>query len=136
MAELASIDHQFNAPSSSVHRIQEAQTTIYNVPWELTLAAWGASIRLSRCSELVFVDQPAEPVPATNALCCRKRWRTHGARARRSKVATAMRPGVVVVLDVLSDNADEVPFATDQEPVQALGAFAEHCACRESRPQL
>ena len=41
MAELASIDHQFNAPSSSVHRIQEAQTTIYNVPWELTLAAWG-----------------------------------------------------------------------------------------------
>ena len=32
MAELASIDHQFNAPSSSVHRIQEAQTTIYNVP--------------------------------------------------------------------------------------------------------
>ena len=32
MAELASIDHQFNAPSSSVQRIQEAQTTIYNVP--------------------------------------------------------------------------------------------------------
>ena len=29
---------------------------------------WGASIRLSRCSELVFVDQPAEPVPATDAL--------------------------------------------------------------------
>jgi len=35
-----------------------------------------------------------------------------------------MRPGVVVVLDVLGDNADEVPFATDQEPVQALGACA------------
>jgi len=30
MAELASIDHLFNAPSSSVHRIQEAQVTIYN----------------------------------------------------------------------------------------------------------
>jgi len=27
------------APSSSVHRIQEAQTTVYNVLWELTLAA-------------------------------------------------------------------------------------------------
>jgi len=39
MAELASIHHLFNAPSSSVHRIQEAQTTIYNVPWELTLVA-------------------------------------------------------------------------------------------------
>jgi len=39
MAELASIDHLFNAPSSSVHRIQEAKTTIHNVPWELTLAA-------------------------------------------------------------------------------------------------
>ena len=30
MAELASIDHVFNALSSPVHRIQEAQTTIYN----------------------------------------------------------------------------------------------------------
>jgi len=39
MAELDSIDYLFVAPSSSVHRIQEAQTTIYNVLWELTLAA-------------------------------------------------------------------------------------------------
>jgi len=39
MAELASVDHLFNAPSSSVHRIQEAKTTIHNVSWELTLAA-------------------------------------------------------------------------------------------------
>ena len=30
MAELPSIDHLFNAPSSSVHWIREAQTTIYN----------------------------------------------------------------------------------------------------------
>src|SRR5437870_12268480 len=29
-----------------------------------------------------------------------------------------MWPGVVVVLDVLGENADEVPFAADQEPVQ------------------
>jgi D-sedoheptulose 7-phosphate isomerase len=29
----------FVAPSSSVHRIQEAQTTIYQVLWELSLAA-------------------------------------------------------------------------------------------------
>ena len=36
MAELDSIDYLFVAPSSSVHRIQEAQTTLYHVLWELT----------------------------------------------------------------------------------------------------
>jgi D-sedoheptulose 7-phosphate isomerase len=41
MAELASgdkrgIDYLFVAPSASIHRIQEAQTTIYQVLWELT----------------------------------------------------------------------------------------------------
>lgn len=39
MAELDSIDHLFVVPSSSVHRIQEAQTTLYHVLWELTVAA-------------------------------------------------------------------------------------------------
>jgi D-sedoheptulose 7-phosphate isomerase len=39
MAELDSIDYLFVAPSSSVHRIQEAQTTIYNVLWELCQSA-------------------------------------------------------------------------------------------------
>jgi D-sedoheptulose 7-phosphate isomerase len=41
MAELDSIDYLFVAPSTSIHRIQEAQTTIYQVLWELTLAALG-----------------------------------------------------------------------------------------------
>ena len=36
MAELDSIDFLFVAPSASVHRIQEAQTTIYQALWELT----------------------------------------------------------------------------------------------------
>lgn len=36
MAELPAIDYLFIAPSASVHRIQEAQTTIYQVLWELT----------------------------------------------------------------------------------------------------
>jgi D-sedoheptulose 7-phosphate isomerase len=36
MAEVDTIDHLFVVPSSSVHRIQEAQTTIYHVLWELT----------------------------------------------------------------------------------------------------
>jgi D-sedoheptulose 7-phosphate isomerase len=39
MAEVDSIDYLFVAPSASVHRIQEAQTTMYHVLWELTLAS-------------------------------------------------------------------------------------------------
>jgi D-sedoheptulose 7-phosphate isomerase len=41
MAELDSLDYLFVAPSSSVHRIQEAQTTIYHVLWELAHAGLG-----------------------------------------------------------------------------------------------
>ena len=44
MAELDSIDYLFIAPSVSIHRIQEAQTTIYQVFWELT------SAEVSRCA--------------------------------------------------------------------------------------
>src|SRR5690348_9555857 len=36
MAELATIDYLFVAPSTSIHRIQEAQTTIFQVLWGLT----------------------------------------------------------------------------------------------------
>jgi D-sedoheptulose 7-phosphate isomerase len=39
LSELEMIDHLFVIPSSSVHRIQEAQTTLYHVLWELTLRA-------------------------------------------------------------------------------------------------
>ncbi len=35
MAELDSLDFLFVAPSASIHRIQEAQTTIYHILWEL-----------------------------------------------------------------------------------------------------
>jgi D-sedoheptulose 7-phosphate isomerase len=41
MADADTIDHLFVVPSASVHRIQEAQTTIYHVLWELTQAAFG-----------------------------------------------------------------------------------------------
>jgi D-sedoheptulose 7-phosphate isomerase len=41
MAELDSIDYLFVAPSSSIHRIQEAQTTIYHVLWEMIIAELG-----------------------------------------------------------------------------------------------
>ncbi len=36
MAEAGRVDHLFVVPSASVHRIQEAQTTVYHVLWELT----------------------------------------------------------------------------------------------------
>ena len=39
MAELDTIDYLFVAPSASVHRIQEAQTTMYDILWELCQSA-------------------------------------------------------------------------------------------------
>ncbi len=39
MAELDSLDFLFAVPSSSVHRVQELQTTLYHVLWEVTQAA-------------------------------------------------------------------------------------------------
>lgn len=37
MAGTGSVDHLFVVPAESVHRIQEAQTTIYHTLWKLTL---------------------------------------------------------------------------------------------------
>ncbi len=48
MAEMGSIDYLFVAPSSSVHRIQEAQTTVYHILWELTLAELGRAEAAAR----------------------------------------------------------------------------------------
>lgn len=48
MAELDFLDHLFTVPSASVHRVQEAQTTLYHALWELTVAAVA----------------PATPIPA------------------------------------------------------------------------
>jgi D-sedoheptulose 7-phosphate isomerase len=42
MAELDAIDYLFSVPSSSVHRIQETQTTLYHLLWELTQQALAA----------------------------------------------------------------------------------------------
>ena len=36
MASLPGLDHLFAVPSSSVHRVQEVQTTVYHVLWEAT----------------------------------------------------------------------------------------------------
>jgi len=42
MGELAALHHLFAVPSSSVHRVQEVQTTTYHVLWEATRAALAA----------------------------------------------------------------------------------------------
>jgi D-sedoheptulose 7-phosphate isomerase len=39
MGEMPAVHHMFAVPSSSVHRVQEVQTTVYHVLWEATLAA-------------------------------------------------------------------------------------------------
>jgi D-sedoheptulose 7-phosphate isomerase len=39
MAELSALQHLFAIPSSSVHRVQEVQTTLYHLLWETTHAA-------------------------------------------------------------------------------------------------
>jgi D-sedoheptulose 7-phosphate isomerase len=57
MAELDSIDYLFVAPSASVHRIQEAQTTTYQVLWELTAAALAHSARLNHQEEVAHVPR-------------------------------------------------------------------------------
>lgn len=43
MAELEALDYLFVIPSASVHRIQEAQTTVYHALWELTQHALSAT---------------------------------------------------------------------------------------------
>lgn len=43
MAEAAYLDHLFAVPSSSVHRVQEVQTTLYHVLWEAVQTALTAS---------------------------------------------------------------------------------------------
>ena len=100
MAELDSIDYLFVAPSTSVHRIQEAQTTIYHVLWELTaggarrgrmtpmprtLVACLGNIFLSDDGFGVEVARPAGPRGAAG--------RDDGDRLRDPGHAPGLRPG-------------------------------------------
>jgi D-sedoheptulose 7-phosphate isomerase len=48
MAELDCLDYLFAIPSSSVHRVQEVQTTLYHVLWEVTQAALSGSAQPAR----------------------------------------------------------------------------------------
>jgi D-sedoheptulose 7-phosphate isomerase len=44
LAELTSLDYLFMIPSASVHRVHEAQATVYHVLWDLTQHALGNSV--------------------------------------------------------------------------------------------
>ncbi|GAA3827572.1 SIS domain-containing protein [Sphaerisporangium flaviroseum] len=65
LAELDVLDHLFVIPSSSVHRIQEAQTTLYHVLWEATQHVLGAeaakgSSTQTRSGEAVWPRRPTQ----------------------------------------------------------------------------
>jgi D-sedoheptulose 7-phosphate isomerase len=62
MAELDTIDYLFVAPSASVHRIQEAQTTIYDALWELCQEALSDQARAdqARANQARAYQAPAE----------------------------------------------------------------------------
>lgn len=61
MAEESALNHLFVVPSSSVHRVQEAQTTIYHALWELTQA------ELARDGAAPAGAAPAGTAPAGTA---------------------------------------------------------------------
>lgn len=61
MAEEPALNHLFVVPSSSVHRVQEAQTTIYHALWELTQA------ELARDGAAPAGAAPAGTAPAGTA---------------------------------------------------------------------
>jgi D-sedoheptulose 7-phosphate isomerase len=44
MAEAGTVEYLFAVPSASVHRIQEAQTTLYHILWELTQRALSSAM--------------------------------------------------------------------------------------------
>jgi len=66
MAELDNLDYLFVAPSASVHRIQEAQTTIYHALWELTLGQLQ--------SEVVTLCASASPVSSSSSCPISPTW--------------------------------------------------------------
>jgi hypothetical protein len=79
--------------------------------------------------ELVFVDEAAESVPATepierdgfarSSIGC---WRRLG--ERRPLLERAVRPVLVVMRCVRGDDAFEVAASEDQQPVEAFAAEA------------
>ena len=69
----------------------------------------------------IFVDQAAEPVSTQDpGILAHSEWTlTPGGRSFAQRPVRAMN---VIVLDVLTQDQPQVPFAGDQHPVQALAA--------------
>src|SRR6266545_5120311 len=81
---------------------------------------WGARSRVS-CCVVVLVDQSTEDVaPAQPAEVRRSACSGALPRHRRRVGQTAMRTALVVMLDVASQDANELRAADDQQLVQAL----------------
>jgi D-sedoheptulose 7-phosphate isomerase len=89
MAELDSIDYLFVAPSSSVHRVQEAQTTVYHVLWELTLAALSQTTSLTRTTSLTettettVLTETSAATPASASTAATPQDKLDGAEVSR-----------------------------------------------------
>jgi hypothetical protein len=80
---------------------------------------WGFTfpIRGQAAARWYFVDESSESVMACDRADC-LRWRRVGCLEHSATVG----PFVVVVLEVLAEDAVEVAFVADQEPVEALCA--------------
>ena len=71
----------------------------------------------------IFTNQAAEPVPAQNPNICSRSGRIR-APGWRGLLPRPVRAVGVVVVGVLAEVQAEVPFTSDQHPVQALAADA------------
>jgi Transposase len=69
---------------------------------------------------VVFVQQTAQEVPPTHVRLHRRGHRLTGS-LRRGQLEPPMWPFGIVVVDVDSEHALEMPLIQDEEPVQALG---------------
>jgi hypothetical protein len=78
----------------------------------------------------IFVDQAAEPAAAPNAHTSYFRRRM-SRPCRRVLLQCPVRPMAAVTIDVLAQDQPQVPFASDQHPVQALAAGTGNPALRD-----
>ena len=78
--------------------------------------------------QLVLVDQPAQPLATGDPLGTRRWPRGLTAGQRRVPLKRTMRPGSVVVGDVLPQHLLQVPWSQEEQPVQAFPTHGPHPA--------
>jgi hypothetical protein len=95
----------------------------------------GAGNGVTLCDLGVFADEVAETVSPQNTHVAHfYGWmETPGGRILPQR---PVRPMLVVMIGVLTEDQPQVPFAGEQHPVQALAAGATHPAlCDRVRPR-